>query len=93
VFVSPSQGLVLVANNLPKPAAGKAYEMWVIPKGGKPVPAGMFQSTAEGSAVHVQRGKVDPSAELVAVTLESEGGADAPTSRPLFAAPIRGLVP
>jgi anti-sigma-K factor RskA len=92
VFVSPTQGVLLVASNLPPAPAGKAYEMWVIPKGGKPQPAGVFQSSGDGTAMHVRRGTVDPDADLVAVTLEDAAGADQPTTTPLFAAPIRGLV-
>jgi hypothetical protein len=88
VFVSPSQGVLLIANNLPPAAAGKAYEMWIIPKGGKPAPAGMFQSAPDGSAMHLQRGPVDPNADLVAVTLEDRAGSPQPTSTPLFAAQI-----
>ena len=38
--------------------------------------------------MHIQRGPV-ANTEAVAVTLENEGGADQPTSIPLFAAPIR----
>ena len=89
IFVSPSQGVLLIASNLPPAPTGKAYEMWVI-KGGKPQAAGMFQSSADGTAMHVQRGATDK-AQAVAVTLESEGGSDQPTTTPLFAAPIRGL--
>jgi hypothetical protein len=91
VFVSPSQGVVLFASNLPQAPAGKAYEMWVI-RGGKPVPAGLFQSTGEGTAMHVQTGRVESGTEAVAVTLEDAAGASAPTTTPLFAAPIRGLL-
>ena len=93
VFASPTQGVVLIAANLPPVPAGKTYEMWVIPKGGKPQRAGLFQSTADGSALHVQRGRLDPNADLIAVTVEDAAGADAPTTTPLFAAPIRALVP
>jgi len=92
VFVSPTQGVLLIASNLRPAPSGKAYEMWVIPNGGKPKPAGMFQSSAEGSAMHVQRGSMQD-ANTIAVTLEPEAGSDAPTSTPLFAAPIRALVP
>ena len=91
VFVSPSQGVLLIAGNLPPAASGKAYEMWVIPKGGKPKPAGMFQSASDGSAMHMQRGPVDANADLVSVTLEDLAGAAQPTSTPLFAAPIHAL--
>jgi hypothetical protein len=92
VFVSPSQGVVLIAGNLPQAPAGKTYQMWVIPKGGKPLPAGLFQSSSDGSAMHVQRGPVDSNADLVAVTVEDAAGASAPTTTPIFAAPIRGLL-
>jgi hypothetical protein len=89
VFVNPSQGVLLIASNLRPAPAGKAYEMWIIPKGGKPKPAGMFQSSSEGGAMHVQRGPSGDTA-VVAVTLENEAGADAPTSAILFAAQIPG---
>jgi anti-sigma-K factor RskA len=61
--------------------------MWIIPKGGKPIPAGMFYSDDNGSAMHMQR-NVDPNAGLVAVTLEPEAGSQQPTSTPLFAVPV-----
>jgi anti-sigma-K factor RskA len=93
IFVSLSQGVLLIASNLPPAPAGKAYEMWVIPKGGKPVPAGIFQSETNGSAIHIQRGPVDANADLVAVTVEDQAGAAQPTSQPLFAASVRGLLP
>jgi len=93
VFVNPSQGVLLVASNLPPASAGKTYEMWIIPKGRMPVPAGLFQSSMDGTALHVQRGPVDVNAtSAVAVTLENEGGAPQPTSQPLIVAalPSRG---
>jgi anti-sigma-K factor RskA len=88
VFVNKARGVLLIANNLPKPPTGKAYEMWIIPKGGNPIPAGMFMSDETGSAMHMQRAPLDPNANLVAVTLEPEAGSQQPTSTPLFAAPI-----
>ena len=45
VFVSPSQGVLLIASNLQPAPPGKAYEMWII-KDGKAKAAGMFQSAA-----------------------------------------------
>jgi hypothetical protein len=86
IFVNPTSGVLLIATNLPPAPAGKAYEMWVIPKGAKPVPAGMFQSQADGTAMHVQTGPVDVNGVTIAVTLEDEAGAAQPTSAILFAA-------
>ena len=90
VFVSPTAGVVLMATNLPPAPAGKAYEMWIIPKGANPKPAGMFQSQPDGSATHVQAGPVDvASLAAVAVTLEDAAGASQPTSTPLIAAQMQ----
>jgi anti-sigma-K factor RskA len=89
VFVNPSQGVLLVASNLPPARTGKIYEMWIIPKGRMPVPAGLFQSSMDGTALHVQRGPLDVNATgAVAVTLENEGGAPQPTSQILILAAI-----
>jgi hypothetical protein len=90
VFLSPSQGVLLIAGGLQPAPPGKAYEMWIV-KDGKAKAAGMFQSAADGGAMHIQRGTM-ANADAVAVTLENEAGADQPTSTPLFAAPIRALV-
>ncbi len=87
VFVNKNMGVLLIANNLPKAPAGKMYEMWVIPKTGKPIPAGMFNSDDKGSAMHMMH-NIDPNANLVAVTLEPEAGSAQPTSTVLFAAQV-----
>lgn len=92
VFVNPAQGVLLIASNLPQSQAGKAYEMWVIPNGGKgtPIPAGVFQPGSDGTAMHIQRGPVDVSAPpVIAVTVEPEGGSPAPTSTPLFGVAVQ----
>lgn len=90
VFVNPTRGVVLLAANLPAAPAGKIYEMWVIPAGGNPVPAGLFQTESNGSAVHLYKGPVDVAATgAVAVTLEASEGAAQPTSQPIIVASIK----
>lgn len=90
IYIDPGRGVLLIASNLPPAPAGMIYEMWTIGKGGaRPAPAGLFQSDAAGSAIHLQRGPVDPNLGVVAVTLEKESGADAPTSTPLIVAPLQ----
>ena len=84
-FLNPRLGVLLVASNLPPLPAGKAYELWVIPKGGAPRPAGTFQSGPQGTAVHILNGAVDSNVTL-AVTVEPESGSQAPTSSILFSA-------
>jgi hypothetical protein len=89
VFVNPARGVLLIASNLPRTPADKIYEMWIIRKSAKPVPAGLFQSQDDGSALHVQPGAVDmASAAAIAVTVENQAGVDQPTTMPLIVAPL-----
>ena len=91
VFVNPSQGVLFIASNLLPAPAHKIYEMWLIPKGAKPIPAGLFQSRKNGEAMHVRPGAVDvASTAAVAVTVENEAGAGQPTTTPFIVAPLAG---
>jgi hypothetical protein len=84
-FLNPRLGVLLVASNLPVLQRGKAYEMWVIPKGGTPRPAGLFQAGPQGTAMHILNGAVDANVTL-AVTVEPDSGSQSPTSNILFSA-------
>jgi anti-sigma-K factor RskA len=89
VFVNPSRGVLLIASNLPRTPADKIYEMWIIPRAAKPIPAGLFQSQDDGNALHVQPGTVDVSSTAaIAVTVENQAGADQPTTQPLMVASL-----
>jgi hypothetical protein len=91
VFVHSKLGVLLIAANLPAAQSGKIYEMWVIPKGGAPRPAGLFQSQG-GTAMHILSGPLDVgTVGAIAVTLEPEAGSSAPTSTPIIVAPVAGL--
>jgi hypothetical protein len=90
-FVNPRSGVMLIASNLPAPAPGRAYEMWIIPKGQAPRPAGMFRPDANGSVVHLQAGPVDLNATAAfAITDEPEAGSTAPTTQPFLVIPAQG---
>jgi hypothetical protein len=91
LFVSPTRGMLLIASNLPQAPAGKAYEVWLIPKDkdAKPVRAGMFQSESDGTVMHMVHTAVDANTTAaVAVTMEVDTGVDAPTSTPMIVAPL-----
>lgn len=75
----------LVVAGLERAPAGKTYEVWVI-RGRKPVPAGLFEGERERDVVELTRPV--PRGSTVAVTVERDGGVDAPTSRPLFTARV-----
>lgn len=92
VFVNRRTGVLLIASNLPQLTAGQIYEMWIIPKGGSPRPAGLFQSGSAGTAFHILPGPVDTATlGAVAVTVEPEAGSAAPTSTPIIVAPVADL--
>jgi anti-sigma-K factor RskA len=85
IFFNPST-VLLMAANLPAPPQGKVYEMWIIPKGGKPAPAGLFSSNSSGSALHLYNAPARlAETDTIAVTLEVAAGVAAPTSQPLIA--------
>jgi len=89
VFVNPRQGVLLLASNLTPAPSGKIYEMWIIPKGGAPLPAGLFQSESDGTAMYLRKGAVDVATTgAIAVTMEPEAGSQAPTTTPLIVAAL-----
>jgi anti-sigma-K factor RskA len=83
IFVSPGNGVVFIGASLPRIDAGKTFELWVIPARGNPIPAGLFRSQPDATAVFVRPGPVE-SAAAVAVTVEPEGGSAQPTTTPFI---------
>lgn len=89
VFVNPQRGVALIASSLPPAPGGKIYEMWLIPKGHAPVPAGLFQSGADGAALYVFSQPVErASTAAIAVSLEPAGGSSAPSTTPVIVATL-----
>ncbi len=73
-------GGLLVVEGMPPASPGKAYELWAIPPGGSPIPAGMCTVDANGAGML----RVSPPAsgtdvETFAVTMEPAAGVPAPT--------------
>jgi len=88
VFVNRERGVLLMASNLPPAPAGKTYELWLLPKGAAPIPAGLFQSDAMGNALYIMNGAIGAATSAVAVTLEPEAGSPAPTTTPVIVASL-----
>jgi anti-sigma-K factor RskA len=79
---SPSQNrMILMASNLPAVPTGKAYELWIIPSSGAPIPAGVFKPDEHGYAVVMDhKMPAGVTAKAFAITMENEEGSDKPTS-------------
>jgi anti-sigma-K factor RskA len=79
-YLRNRSSLVFLANNLPALPPRKAYELWLIPVSGAPIPAGVFKPDSHGSASVVN--PLLPAAveaKAFAITVENETGATAPT--------------
>jgi anti-sigma-K factor RskA len=79
LLVAPGGGrAALVVCGLAQAPAGKTYEAWVI-EGKTPRPAGLFRGGG-GCSLPVLLERDVPTGAIVAVTLEREGGVQAPTT-------------
>jgi anti-sigma-K factor RskA len=78
---SPSQKrMMFMASNLPAVPEGKAYELWIIPMQGAPMPAGMFKPDEHGNAMMMDHPMPEGIiAKAFAVTVERAEGSDKPT--------------
>lgn len=77
--------LVFIANNLGPLPAQRAYELWLIPVRGTPLPAGVFKPDARGSATIVNPAlPAGVEAKAFAITVEPLEGSPAPTSQPIM---------
>ena len=79
---SPSQKrMMFMASNLAPVPEGKAYELWIIPTAGAPVPAGVFKPDDHGNAIMMDHKMPEGVvAKAFAITVEKEEGSDKPTS-------------
>ena len=80
IYVRDRSSLIFLASNLQPLPAQKAYELWLIPTSGAPIPAGVFKPDAHGSATVVNP-PLPPGvqAKAFAITVEPDGGSSAPT--------------
>lgn len=79
-YLRNRSSLVFVASNMPALPPQKAYELWLIPAQGAPIPAGVFKPDAHGSATVVNPPlPAGTEAKAFAITVENEAGASAPT--------------
>jgi anti-sigma-K factor RskA len=79
-YLKNRSSLVFVASNMPTLPPQKAYELWLIPTQGAPIPAGVFKPDARGSATVVNPPlPAGAEAKAFAITVENEGGATTPT--------------
>jgi anti-sigma-K factor RskA len=80
IYVRDRSSLVFIASNLPTPPPQKAYELWLIPTQGAPIPAGVFKPNARGNATVINPPlPAGIEAKSFAITVEPEAGSITPT--------------
>jgi anti-sigma-K factor RskA len=80
IYVRDRSSLIFLASNLQALPPQKAYELWLIPVNGVPIPAGVFKPDAHGSATVINPPlPAGVEAKAFAITVEPEGGSSAPT--------------
>jgi hypothetical protein len=68
------------ADNLPPVPGDKSYQLWFVPASGKPVSAGVFNTTASGNVeINVAVPPTLTNIKAAAVTTEPAGGLDQPS--------------
>lgn len=82
-------GLVLSAQTMPAPAPDRTFELWVVPKKGDPVSAGLFRPAPSGQVLMVtQPGAKIGEAAALAITDEPAAGSAKPTTKPMWVGPL-----
>ena len=80
IYVRDRASLIFLASNLRKLPPQKAYELWLIPTSGAPIPAGVFKPDAHGSAMVINPPlPAGVEAKAFAMTIEPEQGSSTPT--------------
>ncbi|MBN9656591.1 MAG: anti-sigma factor [Acidobacteria bacterium] len=90
-FLNPKRGVVMIGANLAGLDPAHVYQMWIIPKGQNPKPAGLFRPDQAGNAIHLFETQIAPgSTAALALSVEPEAGSAAPTTTPMLVAPVTG---
>ncbi|WP_321474757.1 anti-sigma factor [uncultured Paludibaculum sp.] len=90
-FLNPKRGVVMIGAHLTGLDPAHVYQMWIIPKGQNPKPAGLFRPDDAGNAVHLFETQLAPgTTAALALSVEPEAGSAAPTTTPILVAPVTG---
>jgi anti-sigma-K factor RskA len=88
VLASPGSGAgAILANGMSEAPNGHAYQLWLLTDDDQAIPAGLLDVGADGHGEHIMRGDMD-GVVAVGITVEPEGGSDAPTTDPIAVLPL-----
>lgn len=91
IFWNAELGVLVTAQGVSAIPADRVLQLWILPKKGSPVSAGVFQPEANGSILKLTRAAAPiriKDAAALKVTVEPRGGSAQPTTKPAWEGPI-----
>ena len=88
VVASPGSGAgAILANGMEEAPNGHAYQLWLLTDDEQAIPAGFLDIGEDGHGEHIMKGDMD-GVVAVGITVEPDGGSDAPTTEPIAVVPL-----
>jgi len=89
-YWNPELGVVMSGQRIPAPAAGRTFQLWVVPKKGNPVSAGIFRPEEAGRVLIITKAEASAGdVAALAISDEPAQGSAQPTTTPMWVGPVR----
>jgi anti-sigma-K factor RskA len=88
VMYNQKMGMLMYEGELDPAPANKSYQLWLVPKSGKPISAGVFIPGADKASHFMMKLPAGVAPAAFAVTLEPSGGEPQPTGPKVLVGPV-----
>ena len=88
VMYNQKMGMLMYEGELDPAPANKSYQLWLVPKSGKPISAGIFTPGADKASHFMRKLPAGVAPAAFAVTLEPAGGQPQPTGPKVLVGPV-----